>query len=374
MVRRYSGVQRKGNYDSDSPYIQNYDPVQHKKWYQDPKTIVISGLVLLFLVLFFTNNLPWQEDTATTPDTNSTTTTYDELSHEQKLVNYILTQQKANLKKEDIVERLKLSGNTQSDIDRAFLLSDPTIQYIITEQKRGVSKEKIIEELLNQKHTPAQITAYLELLEEDQGGFSEALSKYWWMILLGLIAYMLYNNQTAESELRKSPKVYSLDQCREVAEEILEQKNLEFVPTTLYKVRGDLKQHRFIYAEPLYAEINDHVNCGIALSKRAYYLVAMGFDAELVDFQIMYDDNKIEHWLYNAAKGHETSGSSEYARMRMESERPLEPVKPEPSEDYNSSKPVNPYRRPTQRRPNYNRNRLDRRFSIDSDEEHRGDY
>jgi hypothetical protein len=106
MARQYKGTYRR-NYDNDNPYMQDYDPVSNKKWYQDTKVIVIGGLLIIFLALLFTDNLPWQDNEGETPAINSTQINYEDLSHQEKLVAYILAQEKAGLNKEQIIERLK---------------------------------------------------------------------------------------------------------------------------------------------------------------------------------------------------------------------------------------------------------------------------
>ncbi|RLJ02901.1 MAG: hypothetical protein DRP08_04180, partial [Candidatus Aenigmatarchaeota archaeon] len=120
-------------YDRDNPYTPRHAPRRARKWYQNKWLIGIAIVVVLFVVLSATDNLKIpgfinKEDNQTAIDPTA------ELSEQEQLVNYVISQQQAGKTKDEIIQLMTLAGYTEENINTAFILSDPVIQYILTEQ------------------------------------------------------------------------------------------------------------------------------------------------------------------------------------------------------------------------------------------------
>jgi hypothetical protein len=308
-------------YDRDNPYEPRHAPRYNPKWYHN-KWLIIGGIIgILILIFYFSGGSPFGSDTPVndTIDSNPANTERDQL------VTYIIEQQKAGTTKEDIFTRLRLAGYTDSEIETAFTLSDPVINYIMTELNQGTPKPKIVESLIKEGHTPEQIQGYFRVIEStEKESLGESLQNNWWIIaIIGIIIFIIYR-QKEISDSKKAPKVYTLEECREYAEEVLKEKKIDFNPTIEYRNRPEVRQYRFVFEEPIYPEFNSHKPMGHRFANRQYYFLAVGYDKELLDFRISEDDNLIREFLYGPPKSYEGRGATEYSRIRERSEMPLE--------------------------------------------------
>jgi hypothetical protein len=333
-------------YDPNNPYEPRHKP-QQRKWYQTPYFLIGGTVLLLILILMATGNLKLPgSDKPVETDENAS------MSEIEQLAAYIVEQRKAGLGKGEIVERMKLSDYSDEKIQLAFDLSSPTIQFILEQQRKGVPKSTIIEELLKQGHTPEEIGGYFATIEEAEGkGLGETLKENWWIIALGIAAIaIIYKTQEVVSS-KKAPKVYTLEECREYAEDLLKEKQIDHNPTTDYRNRPELKQYRYVYEEPIYPEFNNGRPVGFKSSNRQYYLIGIGYDKELLEFKVTEDDTIAKEFLTGKPKNYEANASREYMRLRERSEMPIDKVEEQRRSEMPTQR-YQPYRRrtPTRRR------------------------
>ena len=316
------------------------------------------GIIVLIVVALFilsaTGNLKGKNTAL-----NQTNTTAQPTQLEQ-LTAYIITQQNAGMTKDQIIQRLQLAGYSQSDIDQAYQMSDPVIQFILAEEKAGKTRQQIVEELLNQGVAADTITADYAIIDKSRTvNVSDSLKKNWpWIVIALVIVFFVFRAYSKDKEDKKlQPKVYTLDECEEHARQYLTDKGKSYNPSKQYRNRPDIRQYRFVYEEPLFPEFNDHQPTGHKIGARLFYLIAIGYDNEVIDYQEIHDDNRINPFLYGAPKGFEQSGAREYMGLRRTSEQPIE-ERPQqqgmPGEQ--GQGPYAPYQQPYYRRP-YNRYR-----------------
>ena len=364
MVQSLKKMARQEGYESRSsdetnPYVVKHGDRVEKPFYKKPWVIAIGIVAAIIIFMMMTDNLniPFLNQGG---DNQTQVQDIEEVSKEQQLVNYIIAQQEAGKSKEKIIELLTLSGYNEKEIKRAFELTDPIVQDIIKMQQEGKPRTEIVNVLLQAGYTPKVIQEKFKIAEPQKTGFWEGVKNNWWIIVIVVIIIWYLRKHEEDAKEKKGPKVYTLEECREYAEETLKQKNLEFVSTNRYRTRADIKQHRYIYVEPLYPEFNSHKPWGHKAGRRNYYLIGVGFDKELVDFELTADDNKINQFIAAAPKSYESSGAADYQRMREQSERPIEerqemdrPYPYAPMAQSYGQRPVSRRRRPTTTRRRY---------------------
>lgn len=307
-------------YDRDNPYQPAYRK-QGKPWYQQSWVWVVVAVAVIGLLMYTgTVKNPF------TKSENATKNVTQEQSLEQQLVNYIISEQNRGVTKIDIEAKLQAAGYNDAEIVRAFELADPVVQYIILEQSQGRSKQEIVDALLNQGYELAVIQQKFAIVEK-KPGTSDFLKKYWWVIAAIAVGVYLWNEKSKKDQADKAPKVFTLEECREYAEEKLTEKKCEWNPSHRYKNRPELRQYRFCFEEPIFAEFNHHFPSGNKSGGREYYLCAVGYDKELVEFRRTKDDVEMIDWIYGSEKPAEQRATSEYVRMRQRSEVPLETQK-----------------------------------------------
>lgn len=295
-----------------------------KPWWQKPANIILAivAVIIIGLVIAASRGaLPTAGDDDETP--LNQTEEPAQLTREEALVKYIIDQQAAGAAKEQITERLRLGGYTESEIERGYQIADPTVQYILSEQAKGTPQQEIVDDLLKAGIPPEQIQEKFSLAESTKrAGLGDALRKYWWLIAIGGAAYWWFYGRKDEDDRTKAPKVYTLEECRERAEEILKEKGHEHEKPLGYRNRPELLQYRYAYREPLYEEFNSHYPSGHKAGSRRHYLIAMGYDKELIDFRITTDDTQARSFLYDASPSYERSGAQTYHRLRSQSDKP----------------------------------------------------
>ncbi len=334
--------------NNQNPYYPRHGTKEAKPWYKKPSNLIMLAGVILLLILFIMaarGNLR-NNPQSMGNQTNSTA----ELSEDEKLVQYIITQQDAGLRKEEIEDKLQLAGFTQSSIDKGFELADPIVQYIIKELDRGQTKTAIIDTLLAQGIDPNTIKAKVEIATDSRSSsFSKTFKENWLLFLIvAAIIYLIAKKGSSDDE-GLAPKIYTLEECREKAEKILTEKSLDFNPTTTYKNRPELKTYRFVFEEPLYPEFNNPKPWGFKAGKRRYYLLSIGYDCELTDFNITFRDSLPREYLESKPSSFERSGATEYMRIREDSEKPISEIKSR--------------QKRFDEEPIYNRKQLKRRYS-----------
>jgi hypothetical protein len=313
--------------------------------------IGIIAIIVLLFILSATGNLKGSGGDATINQTAEPTKM-------EQLTTYIISQQNEGRTKEEIVQRLTLAGFEQDDIETGFALSDPIIQQILAWEKEGKTQQQIVELLLDQGMDPLEIQTRLEIIKksrESGGLFAEGswLRKNWFILIpLGILLYFLWKNQQDAEEEKLMPKVYTLDECEEYAREYLEKKGKAFNPSKQYRNRPDIRQYRFIYEEPLYPGFNDHLPAGQRIGQRIYWLIAIGYDREVIDYQETTNDNLIHTFLYGPPKSFEASGSKEYMGLRAKSEAPIEERRNRTEDETSDNDYYRPY---PYRRRNYPR-------------------
>jgi hypothetical protein len=311
--------QDRREYDRDSPYTPQYRKVS-KAWYQQTWVWIVVAVVILGLLVYSgTIKTPF----TSAKNTTQNTTTSSQPSQEQQLVNYIIQQQDAGVTKVDIQNRLLAAGYGDATIQRAFELADPVVQYIIQQEAQGVSKQAIVDQLLNQGYDLTVIQAKFAIVEKKATSF-DLLKKYWWLIALAIIGWYLWNEKNKGDAAKKAPKVYTMEECREYAEEKLKEKKIEFNPSHRYKNRPEIRQYRFCFEEPIYAEFNHQFSSGYKAGAREYFMLAVGYDRELVEFIRCKDDVEMIEWIYGSARPTEARATAEYSRLRERSEVPIE--------------------------------------------------
>lgn len=319
--------------------------------------VIILGLIVLNATGVYKISSLWGgSDTTPTDGGNQT---QKEGKYDQ-LVTYIIAQQGQGMAKEEIVKRLTVAGFPPEDIETAYQLSDPIVQQILQMQKDGKTQQEIVDTLLKQGMSPEEIQVRLDLIKSTESSGFDFKSNWIWLVLGAVLIYFVYTKLKGPSEEKKlSAKVYTLDECEEYARQYLDKKGKAYNPSKQYRNRPDIRQYRFVYEERLFPEFNDHYPTGIKTGKRTYYLMAIGYDREVIDYLETHDDNRINAFLYGAPKGFEQSGSKEYMSLRSRSEQPIEEKKPGSAYDeygnpnYENDNRPNPYN--DRRRPYGNR-------------------
>jgi hypothetical protein len=309
-------------YDDNNPYYPRHKE-PGKRWYKKPIVWVAIIVILLLGYLLLSGKLSWPGGSGSTTSTAKNQTVKPTV--QEQLTNYVISQQNKGVNKVDVQAKLQAVGYSEAQITRAFELSDPLVQFIISEEKKGKSKAEIIDELLAQGQELTTIQAKFAIVEkDDNAGAWPMIQKYWWAILIGGgIAWYLYNKYGADTT-KRAPKVYTCEECREYAEEKLNEKKIHFNPSHRYKNRPELKQYRFCFEEPIFEEFNHHGQFGHKAGGRQYYMIAVGYDKELVEFIQTHDDVEVTEWIYGNAKPTEVRAVGEYARLRERSEMPIE--------------------------------------------------
>lgn len=321
------------DYERDDPRDRQRP---QKKWYNNNYIWIAGAIILIIIIVFASGKI---SDFRNKDGGNTTS----QPTQEDQLVSYIIAQQESGIPNEEIVTKLQLSGYTDSDIQRGFDLSDPVVQYLKKEMERGVTKQQLVEALIKQGYTPEQIQAKFDILEP-RNSFGETLKKNWWVIALAIIAYLIYAKYTETEKQNRAPKVYTLEECREYAEQILKEKEINFIQCRQYRNRPEIRQYKYVFEEPEYPEFNSHRPWGHKAGLREYYFLAVGYDKQLVDFQRCMQDSLIHQFLYGNPKGFETRGNAEYAKIRAGSEA-LIPDQPQPgsyNQDNYSNRAYNP--------------------------------
>jgi hypothetical protein len=326
MPRRYQ-PQRRGYYPDADEYSERESRGKKTPAWQTWAKYIGIGIFILLALLFIlsaTGNL--KGSTKTTIDGNQTIE--EEPSEYEQMTTYIISQQQQGLNREEITQRLELAGYTTEEIETAFQLSDPITQEILKMQKEGRARQEIVEILLDRGITPEEIQNRFAIIESTQKKGLDLKGNLIWIIIGGAVIFFIIRTVNNDSEEKKyMPKVYTLDECEEYAREYLDNKQKTYNPSKQYRNRPDLRQYRFVYEETLYPEFNDHLPTGHKIGKRLYYLICVGYDREVIDYQETYDDNKIAAFLYGAPKGFEASGSKEYMTLRGTSEKEIEETK-----------------------------------------------
>lgn len=356
MVKYYD--ERRG--DSEADDYREREPYKKKTLWTTYLLWTLAIIVIIGIALFAlsaTGNL--KSKSASINQTGNTTVQPTKL---EQITKYIMTEQSKGTTKEDIVQRLQLAGYTQQQIDQGFQFTDPIIQFILTEEKAGKTRQQIIDELLAQNIPAADIQARYTIIDDsrktDIGG---TLKKNWfWIVLAIIIIYLVYRAYSKDKEEKRlQPKVYTLEECEEHARKILDEKGKPYNPSKQFRNRPEIRQYRYIYEEPLFPEFNDHQPTGHKVGSRIYYLLAIGYDNEMIDYQETHDDNRINPFLFGAPKGFETTGAKEYMGLRRQSEQPIEEKRAgegefgeQPNGYGNAYSPYRqPYRRPNRYRP-----------------------
>lgn len=344
-------------YDPDNPYYPRHAPRKKKKLWQQSWfwPALIGGIVLILIILSATGSL---KPPVSSVSSNETSKVVDLSEQEQQLVKYILAQKDLGVNDTDIRNKLVLAGFSETDITRAYDLSDPTVQYIIEQMNNNVTKIQIIEVLLKQGVDPKTIQEKFAVIEKPSVGLAAFVKKNWfWLFLAAVAIYFLVKAGKGIAEEKKAPKVYTLEECREYAEEKLEEKNVNHNPCKEYKNRPELKQYRYVYEEPIYPEFNSGRPWGHRAGNRKYWLVAVGYDRELVDFRETNKDTDTYDFLYGMPKSFESRAATEYMRLRERSEQPLEDLREKERRVHERDfgmpyrRPYSPRRRTTYRRP-----------------------
>jgi hypothetical protein len=316
-------LDRRNRYADD--YRQRSPP--KKPWYKKWWIWTIVGVIILLFLISLSGNLKLPSPAVANITANQST-----LTEEQQLVNYIITQQQAGINNENITQRLKLAGYDDSTIQRAYDLSDPVVQYILTEMVKGTSKPLIVDSLLQRGYTPEEIQKKFAIAESTKAkNLWQSIQDNWLIILIaaGIIAFIIYKSRQEEEKV--TTKIYTLEECREYAEELLKKKNYDFNPCKEYRNRPELRQYRYIFEEPLIAEFNTPNPSGFKAGERRYYFLAVGYDRELIDFRVLTSDSDIRDFLYNRPPPFELRSGAEYLRMRQGSEQPIPenmPIRP----------------------------------------------
>lgn len=315
----------------DNPYIPQHRPRGERpgrpKWYKNKKVLMLGGLLLVLLLVLYgsgaLDNYVPDFGGAGNQTGQDKLEQQEEMTQNEKLADFIIRQKDNGVAEQKIRQKLSLAGYSQSEIDNAFKLADPRVQWIINEMEKGTPKTQIIDKMLNEGIPPEKIREYIDIAENK--GVSTDLSEYWWVILLAGAAALIYFKKSEDDEENKrAPKVYTLEECREKAEEILNEKGLDWKPCEKFKVRPELRRYRYVYEEPTFAEFNNPMPVGNKTVQKRYYLVGIAFDSELVEFEITYNDADLEPFINGAPRGHETRGITDYSKLRERSEQPIE--------------------------------------------------
>jgi hypothetical protein len=320
-------------YDERADNYYERNRPRKKPWYKKPGTwvLIVLGIIIgALLIAAMTGNLnKIKSPVGSNQSVNVSSNVTKEPTQEEKLVTYILEQQKAGVANEDIVAKLRIAGYTESDISSALELTDPYVQYIIEAQKQGMEKPAIVDALLKSGLTAEQVQEKFAIVDKHQQvGFGQSLKNNWLLILIILCVagYFIFKGKGEEE--RKTPKIYSLEECREYAEKKLEEKgykkNQDWWPTTKYKNRPELKQYRYVFDEPVFPEFNHHKPYGHRAGIPRYFLVAVGYDSELVEFRITDQDCECLDFLSGKPLAFETNANQMYLKMRQHSDMPLE--------------------------------------------------
>ena len=309
-------------YADRNRYTDNYRRGPPKKpWYKKWWVWAIAGAIILLFLVSLSGNLKLSSPTPSNLTANQTT-----LTQEQQLVNYVVSQQQSGINAENITIKLKLAGYDDATIQRAFDLADPVVQYILSETAKGTPSPAIVDSLLQRGYTPDEIQKkFIIATSTKQKSLLQSIQDNWLILIIAaaVIAFIIYRSRQEEEKV--TAKIYTLEECREYAEEILKKKNYDYNPCKEYRNRPELKQYRFLFEEPLIAEFNSPNPSGFKAGERRYYFLAVGYDRELIDFRILTSDADIREFLYGRPPPFELRSGAEYLRMRQGSETPLPP-------------------------------------------------
>lgn len=307
-------------YPDERQYPPGYrPPVRKKRWYTKTWVWAVAGILVIVLLLAATGSLKVPSfgggNVTETPQPAK-------LTKAQELAQYVVGQQTAGVSNEKIIEKMRLSGYTDEEINMSLMLADPVAQFILSELRNGSTKPQIVDALLQQGYTPEVIQKNFDVVEKSQATGWGTLKSNWWIIALVAVGgYLLYRYYGKEAR-DVTPKVYTLEECREYCEDKLNEKELDFWPCKEYRNRPELRQYRFCYQEPIYPEFNSHKPWGHQAGNPRYYLLAVGYDRELVDFRVTENDASATEFLYAIPRASESRAMPEYMRLRERSEVP----------------------------------------------------
>jgi len=122
----------------------------------------------------------------------------------------------------------------------------------------------------------------------------------------------------------KSPKIFTLEECRETAEKILQSKGFDnYLPTFHYRNRPDIYGYRYLYKEVKYPGINDHRGGGFKEHNRGFFKIEIGYDNELNYFDFTDNEDEAISWVDSKEKISSGYAAREYRMLRERSGRPM---------------------------------------------------